>query len=91
MLPNHSITLNGLNERKILSWWERTSIWANPKLQGPPSHPWSSLGWNCAKIVATALSKGGGDSYSNWMHSWNVVWMPNDVRRYAASIKRGLR
>jgi hypothetical protein len=36
----------------------------------------------------------GGDDYmlgaSGWWHSWNTVWKPDDVLRYAQSIRNGL-
>lgn len=88
--PDHTIYLYGLNEEQIIKWWIYTSIWADPKLHGPPSYPWNSLDWNCAKVVATALKEGGGDDYSNWISSWNIIWTPEKTKQYANSIQVGL-
>ena len=89
MKPDHIIKLNGLDERKIINWWKGVSIWADPELHGPPKYPWETLGWNCSKIVATALDAGGGEKYASWATTWNMVWKPEDVRKYAVSIKKG--
>jgi len=83
------ILLNGLNEDRVISWWHSNFPWAGSR-QGPPSVPWSSLSWNCSKIVATALKEGGGDKFATWSKTWNIVWTPNDVREYAESIVQGL-
>jgi hypothetical protein len=88
--PSHTILINGLDEARIIAWWHRTFPWAVSRL-GPPSVPWSSLGWNCSKIVATGLKEGGGDRFASWSKSWALIaWTPNDVREYAESIVRGM-
>ncbi len=87
--PNHTIFINGLDEMRIKLWWHRTFPWAASRL-GPPTIPWSSLNWNCSKTVAVALKEGGADKLASWSKSWNLVWTPNDVRRYAESIVRGM-
>ena len=90
--PNHTIRIHGLNESRILSWWRRTALsWGGGLAQGPPSVPWSSLGWNCSKIVATALKEGGGDLYSSFLKSYHFIWTPNDVKSYAESIVNGMQ
>lgn len=90
--PDHLIAINGLDETKILQWWGRTAlIYNNQKYQGPIHLPWSTLGWNCAKIVATALKEGGGDKYSDFINSRNLIWTPNDVKGYAQSISINLQ
>ena len=90
--PNHTIKIEGLNESKILTWWRRTALsWGSGLALGPPSLMWSSLGWNCSKIVATALKEGGGDRYSSIVKSFNFIWTPNDVKYYAESIVDGIR
>ncbi len=91
-IPNHIIKIEGLNERKIITWWRRISLsWGGGLTEGPPSVPWSSLDWNCSKIVASALKEGEGDNYSSFMNSHNFVWTPNDVKAYAESISIGIR
>jgi hypothetical protein len=84
--PDHTITLNGLEERRIGHWWSTYS---------KPGNTWTTLGKNCSTTVARALMVGGGDDYaegfSGWWRSWNTVWTPNNVRSYAQAIKHGLR
>ncbi len=87
--PNETIRINGLDEGRITTWWERIAPWSASR-SGPPSMPWSTLDWNCSKVVAMALKEGGGDKYASWPTTWNVVWTPNDVRDYADSIVRGM-
>lgn len=87
--PTHTILIRGLDETRIRNWWHRTFPWAAGR-EGPPSIPWSSLEWNCSKVVATALKEGGGDRFASWSKSWNLVWTPNDVREYAESIVKGM-
>lgn len=92
VFPDHTILISGLNEKKIIQWWRRTALsWGGGKALGPPSVPWSSLGWNCSKIVATALKQGGGDMYTSLWAGKNLIWTPNAVRRYAAAIENGIR
>ena len=59
-----------------------------------PGRNWTTLGQNCATTVGRALMIGGADDYSlgasGWWHSWNTVWQPNDVLRYAQEVERGL-
>ena len=89
--PDHTVVISGLEEGKILSWWRRTALsWGGGRALGPPSVAWSSLGSNCSQIVATALKQGGGNEFSAWRKSWNIVWTPNDVLEYAESIARGM-
>jgi hypothetical protein len=83
------LLINGLDEKRIITWWHQLFP-ASGRLIGPPSVPWSSLNWNCSKVVANGLKEGGGDRFASWIKSWNVVWTPNDVREYAESIIRGM-
>src|SRR6266850_5432451 len=87
--PNFTISIAGLDEGRITNWWYRIYPWAG-KRQGPPAMPWSTLNWNCSKLVAFALKEGGADKFAAWDKSWNLVWTPNDVREYAQSIVRGM-
>jgi len=84
--PDHTIPLNGLDEKRILTWW---------KMYSRPGRPWTTLGQNCSTTVARAMALGGGDDYSEgfggWWASWNTIWTPADVLRYAQAIARGLR
>ena len=84
-LPDWKIPVGGLDERKIKIWWEAFNPQAHG-VHGPPSHPWSSLTWNCATIVATALTIGGGADLAPWYYSRSIVWTPNYVRQYALAI-----
>jgi hypothetical protein len=87
--PDRTIIIAGLDEARIRAWWHRIAPWAAGR-QGPPSLAWSTLRWNCSKVVASALKEGGGDRHASWWKSWNVVWTPNDVCEYAESIVRGM-
>jgi len=83
--PDHSISLDGLDEGKILDWW---------KIFSRAGNAWKTLGQNCSTTVGRGLMVGSGDDYaeglSGWWHSWNMVWQPADVLRYAQAIERGL-
>ena len=80
-----TIPLHGLDEKRILEWWLRYNV---------PGREWTTLGQNCSTTVGRALMIGGGDDYalgaSGWYHSWNTVWTPRDVLRYATAIGQGL-
>jgi len=88
--PDHTIVIHGLDERKIKDWWQSFGLTREGVLYEGPLLPWSTLKQNCSTVVARALSIGGGDQYASWLKSWNVVWTPSDVLRYATSIKNGL-
>lgn len=83
--PDHTLHLNGLAEHRVLHWWSTFGV---------PGNVWTTLGQNCSTTVGRALMVGGGDDYAEglvgWWHSWNMVWQPADVLRYAQAIKRGL-
>jgi hypothetical protein len=83
--PDHRIELHGLDETAIKKWWDNFHRGANQ---------WTTLGQNCSTTVAEALQAGGGDSrtqgISGWWSSWNTVWKPSDVLRYALAIQQGL-
>lgn len=88
--PDHIISINGLNERAVLDWWQSFGLArGNVEYQGPLL-PWSTLDGNCSTIIAKALRVGGGDNFASWSRSWNLVWGPIDVLQYARSIKHGL-
>lgn len=84
--PDQTILLKGLDETAIKKWWNN--------LLRDASARWSTLGQNCSTTVAHALEAGGGDNYakgmSGWWRSWNTVWRPDDVARYAREIEKGL-
>lgn len=81
--PDHRIRLTGLDEDAIGRWWRSFRTGEEYRL----------FVQNCSTVVAMALKAGGGTartSGAGWAyHSWNVVWTPNDVRRYAEAIRRG--
>ena len=84
MPPDHTITLNGLDETAIKKWW---SDFRNGTNQ------WKTLSQNCSTTVAQALKAGGADKYatgvSGWWGSWNFVWTPSDVLRLALLVQQG--
>ncbi len=89
--PDYTTRIDGLNERGIISWWQHFALsYGGFKDQGPPSAPWSSLDWNCSKVVATALKEGGGDEYASFYYSNCFIWTPEKVKDYAESIVKGL-
>lgn len=90
-MPDHNVVLNGLDEQAIVRWWAGLGlVWEGRELAGP-LQPWSTLDRNCSTVVAEGLRVGGGDRFSSWWDSWNLVWTPADVLRYATEIERGLR
>jgi hypothetical protein len=88
--PDHTIPLNGLDERAIKDWWQAFGLTRDGVLFQGPLLPWETLRQNCSNVVAIALRIGGGDRYAKWSKSWNLVWTPADVREYAQSIQQGL-
>lgn len=77
------VSLTGLEEERILSWWRDFNR---------PS--WSLLNTNCAQVAADALRAGGATKHvgwRDWTDSWNSVWTPMDVLRFARAIEVGLR
>ena len=85
LAPDHTVMLDGLDEERILAWWRKFNV---------PSRDWSTFGQNCATTVGRGLMAGGADDYSlgasGWWHSWNTVWQPNDVLRFAQEVHHGL-
>ena len=83
---DHQIVIKGLAEPKIIKWWNH--------LKSNPASRWTTLGQNCSTTVANALCHGGADEVvdgSNWWHTWNIVWKPDDLLRYARAIAAGLK
>jgi hypothetical protein len=85
MSPDHTIELQGLDKHRLLTWWRMFNV---------DGRKWSTLGQNCATTVGRGLMIAGADDYaqgvSGWWHSWNTVWQPNDVLRYARDVHHGL-
>ena len=85
MPPDDTVTLDGLDEARVLDWWHEFNV---------PGREWSTLGQNCATTVARGLMVGGAEDYagglSGWWKSWNAVWQPNDVLRFAQEVRGGL-
>ena len=81
--PDHRIRINGLNEDAICRWWHGFRDGAEYRL----------FVQNCSTVVALALKAGGGTARTSGLgfalDSWNLVWTPDDVRRYAEAIQRG--
>jgi hypothetical protein len=88
--PDWTIRVDGLDEERIKGWWQGYNPQAHD-MYGPPSAPWSTVTTNCSKIVAIALDEGGGREHASYFKSRNVVWTPDDVRRYAQAVQAGLK
>lgn len=88
--PDHTIRIDGLDENAIKDWWQSFGLTRDGVLFQGPLQSWQTLKRNCSNVVATGLKKGGGDKYSTWAKSWNLVWTPQDVLRYALSIKQNI-
>ncbi|HOH62334.1 MAG TPA: RHS repeat-associated core domain-containing protein, partial [Bacilli bacterium] len=78
--PDFVIDIQGLDEDAILKWWNDFKT----------NNYWKTFSQNCSTTIADGLAAGGGDKYSSFMASWNIIWKPNDVEDYAKSIKAGL-
>jgi hypothetical protein len=78
-----SVRLHGLDEKAIVKWW---GDFANVH--------WSLLNTNCAQVAADALRAGGASdpvAWRDWTDTWNTVWTPMDVLRFAKAVEAGLR
>ena len=88
--PDHTIEIDGLDERRVLDWWQTFGLVRGEGEFPGVLPPWETLRQNCATAVARGLRLGGGDTYATWWKSWNVVWTTADVLDYALSIRNGL-
>lgn len=88
--PDHTVTLEGLDEEAILDWWQGFGLTRNGTQFAGPLPAWHTTETNCSTVVARGLTIGGGEAYAGWWPSHNVVWTPNDVLRYALAIREGL-
>ncbi|MBK8975157.1 MAG: hypothetical protein IPM29_04480 [Planctomycetes bacterium] len=86
--PDHVVRIEGLDEVALESWWMGFSL-DGGRVPGPLP-PWDTLELNCSTVVARALDVAGGSRLAPWTHTWNMVWAPDDVLRYAESIRRAL-
>jgi hypothetical protein len=89
-VPDSTIELRGLDEEKILNWWQGFGLTRENTVFQGPLPPYNLATQNCSTVVATALKKGGGDRYASWYKSWSIVWRPQTVLDYARSIQRSL-
>jgi hypothetical protein len=68
-----------LDESAIKSWWN--------KLINDGQTEWCTLGPNCSTITAFALDAAGAQDLGvDYFSRWNIVWTPNDVRKFAEGI-----
>ncbi len=88
--PDNTIEIEGLDEGKVLDWWQTFGLTRDGEEFDGPLPPWETLKQNCSTVVARGLRLGGGDTYASWWKSWNVVWTPADVLDYALSVRNGL-
>jgi hypothetical protein len=45
---------------------------------------------NCSTTAADALKEGGGEEYSSFSKSHNLIWTPNNVKEFTDEIKKNL-
>lgn len=74
-----SKNVTGLNEANMKDWWQAFSSNTENK--------WATFSQNCSTVAAMALEKGGATTawYDLW-NGWNMIWTPEDVKRYAEAI-----
>lgn len=97
-LPDHSVTIRGLDEPRLLAWWTDVTMGRTSVLR--PSRavlPWTAFGWNSVRLVATALKEAGADrigasgAYWNYALSYSSddpVWTSQRLREYVKRIAR---
>ncbi len=88
--PDHVVPIHGLDENAIKDWWQSFGLTRDGVLYQGPLQSWDTLKRNCSNVVVIALKKGGGDQYAEWAKSWRLIWTPQDVLRYALSIKENM-
>jgi hypothetical protein len=68
-----------LDEDAIKTWWD--------EFNDDDDNLWSTFSQNCSTVVAEALRRGGAKTpWWDLVNGWNIIWTPQDVRRYAESI-----
>jgi len=81
--PDHRIRITGLDDDAMVRWWRGFRH----------SNEYRLFVQNCSTVVGMALTRGGGRNRTSGLgwawRSWNVVWTPDDVRRYAEAIVHG--
>lgn len=87
--PDHEIELLGLDEDAVKDWWQSFGLARDGVLYQGPLLPWETLTMNCSTVVAHGLTLAGGKKHAT-LASWNVVWTPKNVLRYATAIREGL-
>jgi hypothetical protein len=81
--PDKNITITGLDEAAIQSWWDTFS--------GDSNNKWKTLSKNCSTTAADALKAGGADvRWRDVFKGHNMVWTPADVEEFANAINRHL-
>ncbi|QYK48441.1 MAG: hypothetical protein KF838_00975 [Phycisphaeraceae bacterium] len=88
--PDYRIAIDGLDTARMLDWWASVGLQANGMLLHGPLQAYDLIERNCSTVVAAGLRVGGGDKHAAWWNSWNIVWTPRDVMRYAEDIRRSL-
>jgi RHS repeat-associated protein len=78
--PDHQIKIIGLDEGKIENWWREFK----------KTNQWKTLTQNCSTTASDALKEGGGENYTSWWRSHNLIWTPSDVNQFASGIKENL-
>lgn len=84
--PDHTIVVTGLDEVKIIDYWESLSLQSQGQRAPGPLLPWSALNLNCSTVVANALIAVGADKIA-MMYWFRKYWTPNRVLDFSQNIK----
>ncbi|WP_165681830.1 hypothetical protein [Metapseudomonas otitidis] len=83
---DHSFKIKGLDEEKIIDYFEDLTLLKDGVQHSGPILPWSAKYNNCSTVVYNALLAGGANKYSN-VYLFSTLWTPNRVHEYAKDVK----
>jgi hypothetical protein len=86
---DHSFKISGLDEEKVIDFYEELTLEKGGVRKSGPLKPWSALDLNCSTVVLEGLKAGGASNYA--MNYWfSKYWTPNRVMEYARNVKHVL-
>lgn len=92
--PNHTISINGLEETEMIKWWQGFAVLGG--FHGPVP-PYQLTKMNCSSIVAQALKVGGGDKHAGFFArrgnflTGSEIWTPTEVLSFAKAIQKNIK